>query len=97
MRSCVHGRTAVSPVGTTRRPAGAAQNIQSGTGRANPCPDGSGARNGGSARPARVQGRLRIVSGNSRAMPRRAPRRSTSLGAARPCRPSGRGQGEPGP
>ncbi len=28
MRSCVHGRTAVCPVGTTRRPGEATQNIQ---------------------------------------------------------------------
>jgi hypothetical protein len=34
---------------------------------------GGAAQSGGSARSARDEGRLRIVSGNSRAMPRRAP------------------------
>jgi hypothetical protein len=34
MRSCIHGKAAVSPAGTARSPEAAAQNIQSGTGSA---------------------------------------------------------------
>jgi hypothetical protein len=34
MRSCIHGKAAVSPAGTARSPEAAAQNVQSGTGSA---------------------------------------------------------------